>query len=132
MFLDSWSIALLICGFVVLFLYIGYIALMDRYVLYNLKRGYSVVFGESKLKLANRYLINSDGMSEILSKSIYYSNDVEIDILKKDSEIQGLMIKRQKIIKNSLDVLGGLILIIAILIWIRLRYTKKIKNKMDV
>jgi class 3 adenylate cyclase len=54
----------------------------------------------------------------------------EIDLLTKDSEIQELRIRRQKIIRNSIAGLGGLILLIAILIWSRYRYVKRVRNQL--
>jgi len=54
----------------------------------------------------------------------------EIDLLTKDSEIQDLMIRRQKIIRNSVAGLGGLILLIAILLWHRYRFVRKTKNSL--
>jgi class 3 adenylate cyclase len=52
----------------------------------------------------------------------------EINLLTKDAEISELMIRRQKIIRNSVAGAGGLILLIAILIWSRYRYMKKTRN----
>jgi class 3 adenylate cyclase/Tfp pilus assembly protein PilF len=49
----------------------------------------------------------------------------EIKLLTKDSEIQQLSIKRQKIIKNSVIIVGGLLLILAILLYHRYRYVRK-------
>lgn len=52
----------------------------------------------------------------------------EIDLLTKDAEIQDLVIRRQKIIRNSIAGVGGMILLIAILLWHRYRYVRKTKN----
>ena len=70
-------------SFGLLVLYMGYIFIVDKYVIYNLRRSYSVVFGKDKLKLINKYLINYEAMGEILAKTVYYDDDVEINILKK-------------------------------------------------
>jgi class 3 adenylate cyclase/Tfp pilus assembly protein PilF len=52
----------------------------------------------------------------------------EIDLLTKDAEIQDLVIKRQKIIRNSVAIAGGFILLIAILLWQRYRYVRRTRN----
>lgn len=52
----------------------------------------------------------------------------EIDLLNKDAKIQDLMIRRQKIIRNSVAGLGGGILLLAILLWHRYRYVRKTRN----
>ncbi len=52
----------------------------------------------------------------------------EIDLLTKDAEIQNLVIRRQKIIRNSIAGVGGMILLIAILLWHRYRYVRKTRN----
>jgi class 3 adenylate cyclase len=52
----------------------------------------------------------------------------EIDLLTKDAEIQDLMIRRQKILRNSIAGLGGFILLLAILLWHRYRYVRKTRN----
>jgi len=54
----------------------------------------------------------------------------EIKLLTKDSEIQQLSIKRQKIIKNSVAIVGGLLLIMAILLLSRYRYVRKTNNEL--
>jgi len=55
-------------------------------------------------------------------------SQTEIDLLTKDAAIRDLMIRRQKIIRNSVAGAGSLILLIAILIWSRYRYVKRMKN----
>ncbi len=52
----------------------------------------------------------------------------EIDLLTKDAEIQDLVIKRQKIIRNSVAIVGGFITLIAILLWQRYRYVRRTRN----
>ena len=56
---------------------------------------------------------------------------IEIDLLTKDAEIHDLMIRRQKILRNSIAGTGILILLLAILIWSRYRYVKKTKNQLS-
>jgi len=55
----------------------------------------------------------------------------EIDILTKDAEIQELMIRRQKIIRNSVAGAGAFILLIAILLLHRYRYVRKTRNQLE-
>jgi len=52
----------------------------------------------------------------------------EIDLLTKDAEIQDLMIRRQKIWRNSIAGLGGGILLITLLLWHRYRYVRRTRN----
>jgi len=54
----------------------------------------------------------------------------EILLLTKDSEIQKLSAKRQKIIRNSVSIVGALILILAILLLHRYRYVRKTRNEL--
>lgn len=54
----------------------------------------------------------------------------EIKLLTKDSEIQQLSIKRQKIIKNSVIIVGGLLLLLAILLLHRYRYVRKTNSEL--
>ena len=54
----------------------------------------------------------------------------EIDLLTKDAEIRDLMIRRQKIIRNSVAGAGIFMLLLAILLWHRYRYVKRTKNKL--
>ena len=54
----------------------------------------------------------------------------EILLLTKDSEIQKLSVKRQKIIRNSVSVVGVLILILAILLLHRYRYVRRTRNEL--
>lgn len=56
----------------------------------------------------------------------------EIDLLTKDAEIQDLVIRRQKIIRNSIAGVGGLLLLVAILLWHRYRYIRRIRNTLAV
>ncbi len=52
----------------------------------------------------------------------------EIDLLNKDAKIQDLMIRRQKIIRNSVAGLGGGILLLALLLLHRYRYVRRTRN----
>lgn len=54
----------------------------------------------------------------------------EIQLLTKDTEIQKLSIRRQKIIRNSFAIVGFLILLIAIGIFSRYRYVRKTRNEL--
>lgn len=54
----------------------------------------------------------------------------EIDLLTKDSEIQKLKIKRQKIIRNSVAAVGLLLLALAAGLWQRYRYVRRTKNEL--
>ena len=54
----------------------------------------------------------------------------EIQLLTKDSEIQKLKIKRQKILRNSISAVGILILLLAIGLLHRYRYVRKIRNEL--
>jgi class 3 adenylate cyclase len=55
----------------------------------------------------------------------------EIQLLTKDSEIQKLNIKRQKIIRNSVAAVGILLLILAIALYQRFRFVRKTKNELS-
>ncbi len=55
----------------------------------------------------------------------------EIDILTKDAEIQELVIRRQKIIRNSVAGTGAFILLIALLLLHRYRYVRKTRNQLE-
>ncbi|MBE9485327.1 MAG: tetratricopeptide repeat protein, partial [Bacteroidetes bacterium] len=55
----------------------------------------------------------------------------EIDILTKDAEIQELVIRRQKIIRNSVAGAGAFILLITILLLHRYRYVRKTRNQLE-
>ncbi|MEN8225608.1 MAG: adenylate/guanylate cyclase domain-containing protein [Bacteroidota bacterium] len=54
----------------------------------------------------------------------------EINLLTKDAEIQDLVIRRQKIIRNSIAGAGGLILLITILLWYQYRYVRRTRNSL--
>jgi class 3 adenylate cyclase/Tfp pilus assembly protein PilF len=54
----------------------------------------------------------------------------EINILTKDAEIQKLNIKRQKLIRNSVALMGVLLLALAIGLWQRYRYVRKTRNEL--
>ncbi|MCF8403920.1 MAG: tetratricopeptide repeat protein [Bacteroidales bacterium] len=55
----------------------------------------------------------------------------EIQLLTKDSEIQKLNIRRQKTIRNSLGIVGGLFLLIAVGLFHRYRYVRKTRNELS-
>jgi len=55
---------------------------------------------------------------------------IEIELLTKESEIQELRIKRQKILRNSFAGAGMMLLLLAVLIWHRYRYVRRTKNKL--
>jgi adenylate cyclase len=54
----------------------------------------------------------------------------EIQLLTKDSEIQKLNIRRQKAIKNSVGIVGILLLILAVLVFHRYRYVRRTNNEL--
>jgi adenylate cyclase len=54
----------------------------------------------------------------------------EIKLLTKDSEIQQLSIKRQKIIRNSVTIVGALLLMLAVLLLHRYRYVRKTNSEL--
>ena len=54
----------------------------------------------------------------------------EIQLLTKDTEIQKLSIRRQKIIRNSFAIVGFLILLLAIGIFSRYRYVRRTRNEL--
>jgi class 3 adenylate cyclase len=56
----------------------------------------------------------------------------EIEILTKDSEIQKITVKRQKIIRNSILSVGILILLLALGLLHRYRYVRKTRNELSV
>ncbi len=55
----------------------------------------------------------------------------EIQLLTKDSEIQKLKMKRQKVIRNSIAAVGILIFILAIGLLNRYRYVRKTRNELS-
>ncbi len=55
----------------------------------------------------------------------------QIQLLTKDSEIQKLSIKRQKILRNAVSAVGILILILAIVLLQRYRYVRKTRNELS-
>lgn len=55
----------------------------------------------------------------------------EIDLLTKDSEIQKLTVRRQKIIRNSILSVGILILLLALGLLHRYRYVRKTRNELS-
>lgn len=55
----------------------------------------------------------------------------EIQLLTKDSEIQQLSIRRQKILRNSIGIVGLLLLVMAILLFHRYRYVRKTNSQLE-
>lgn len=63
-----------------------------------------------------------------------YDNEkkqTEIELLTKDSEIQKLKIKRQKILRNSIAAVGLLLLVLAVGIYQRYRFVRKTRNELS-
>jgi class 3 adenylate cyclase len=54
----------------------------------------------------------------------------EIDLLTKDTEIQRLKIRRQKAIRNSVTVVGVLLLALAAGLWHRYRFVRRTRNEL--
>jgi adenylate cyclase len=54
----------------------------------------------------------------------------QIQILTRDSEINSLILKRQKILRNSVAIVGFLILLLAIGLYSRFRYVRKTRNEL--
>jgi class 3 adenylate cyclase len=68
-----------------------------------------------------------------LSKVTTYEREKqeqEIKLLEKESEIQKLKIKRQKILRNSLILAGVLLMAIAALLWNRYTYVRRTKDQL--
>jgi len=71
-----------------------------------------------------------DKALEVLQKFEDAKREHEIQLLTKDGEIQKLMIRRQKIIRNYVSVVGFLILLLAIGLFSRYRYVRKTRNEL--
>ena len=105
-----------------------YSGLADIYaILGNFEKAYryNEKFNEGRISLLDTE------KNKALEKVKAFEDDkikAEIDLLNKDAKIQDLVIRRQKIIRNSIAGLGGLILLIAILLWHRYRYIRRIRN----
>lgn len=55
----------------------------------------------------------------------------EREILNKNLEIQELRLNRQRLIRNSVIIVGGLILILLIGLWQRYRFTRRTKSELE-
>ncbi len=69
-----------------------------------------------------------------LQKVQAYENEKkqqEIQLLTKDSEIQKLRLKRQKVIRNSFIALGFLLMLLAIGLFNRYRYVRRTRNELS-
>jgi adenylate cyclase len=60
-----------------------------------------------------------------------YKKEKEIEVLTKDSKIQELNIRRQKIMRYSATALGILFLLLALGLYHRFRYVRKTKNELS-
>jgi len=81
-----------------------------------------------------RMLLLDDEKNKALDKIKEFEDDKvqsEIDILTKDAEIQELVIRRQKIIRNSVAGTGAFILLIALLLLHRYRYVRKTRDQLE-
>lgn len=67
---------------------------------------------------------------ELITQFEKENKEREIQLLTKDSEIQQLSIKRQKLLRNSIGIVGVLLLILAILLLHRYLYVKKTNNEL--
>ena len=86
---------------------------------------YNEKYNEARISLLDREKNKAlDKIKEFEDKKV----KTEIDLLTKDAEIQDLVIRRQKILRNSIAVVGGMILLVAILLWNRYRYIRRTKN----
>lgn len=95
----------------------------------DFKRAYDYNEKYNNLRLS---LLDSekDKALEKLKKFEEEKKQDEIDLLTKDSEIQKLKIKRQKMIRNSVTAVGVLLLALAIGLWQRYRYIRRTKNEL--
>jgi len=86
---------------------------------------YNEKYNEERISLLD------DEKNKALKKITEFEEEkkqTQIDLLTKDAEISEQEVGKQKIIRNSVAGAGGLILLIAILIWSRYRYVKKTRN----
>jgi adenylate cyclase len=74
--------------------------------------------------------IERDKAVEMLKEFESERKQQEIQLLTKDAEIQKLSIRRQKIIRNSVAVVGFLLLLIALGLFSRYRYVRKTRNEL--
>lgn len=78
--------------------------------------------------------IMSDERNKAMGKVRDFQNEKtqhEINLLVKDSEIQKLTVKRQKIIRNSISAVGILILLLALGLLHRYRYVRRTRNELS-
>ncbi len=68
---------------------------------------------------------------ELIKQFENEKNQKEIQLLTKDSEINQLTIRRQKIVRNAALVVGILMLIMALLLLHRYRYVTKTNNELE-
>ena len=86
---------------------------------------YNEKYNEERISLLDREKNRAlDKIKEFEDEKV----KTEFDLLTKDAEIQDLVIRRQKILRNSIAVAGGMILLVAILLWHRYRYIRRTKN----
>ena len=89
---------------------------------------YNETYNEERMRLLD------NEKNKALDKIKEFEDDKvqsEIDILTKDAEIQKLVIRRQKIIRNSVAGAGAFILLIAILLLHRYRYVRKTRDQLE-
>lgn len=101
--------------------------------IYAQAKDYENAFVYNQKHIALKDSIMTTEKDKAVQKIKNFENDkkqTEIQLLTKDSEIQKLSIKRQKIIRNSVAVVGILILILAIGVFQRYRYVRKTRNEL--
>lgn len=97
-------------------------------------RDYENAFNYNQKYTALKDSIMSTEKDKAVQKIKDFENEkkqVEIQLLTKDSEIQKLDLKRQKILRNSIAVVGLLILILAVGLYQRYRFTRKTRNELS-
>lgn len=88
---------------------------------------YNQLYTELKDSLQS---IEKNKAVELITQFEKENKQREIQLLTKDSEIQQLSLKRQKILKNSVGVVGILLFILAVLLLHRYRYVRKTNNEL--
>ncbi|MEA3477810.1 MAG: adenylate/guanylate cyclase domain-containing protein, partial [Bacteroidota bacterium] len=99
--------------------------------IYGILKDYEIAFIYNEKYNEERISLLDREKSRALDKIKEFEEEkvkTEIDLLTKDAEIQDLVIRRQKILRNSIAGIGGMILLIAILLWYRYRYIRRTKN----
>ena len=115
-----------------------------RYYLINIYESIAAIYAELKLYreafvFNEKYTDLKDSImtsekDKAVQKIKEYENQKtkqEIELLTKDSEIQKLKIRRQKILRNSISAVGILILMLAIGLLHRYRYVRKTRNELS-